>query len=78
MPFAPVSLIYSSGKAFCGSTRFWPKLSINRWDHLDLDELKQTASNDEAGLVRLAALRGKPAALGMLHAAGLGVGSSGR
>ena len=32
MPFAPASGIYSSGKAFCGSTRFWPRLSINRWD----------------------------------------------
>jgi hypothetical protein len=33
MPFARVSGIYSNGKAFCGSMRFWPKLSINRWDH---------------------------------------------
>ena len=44
---------------------------------LDLEELKQAASNDEAGLVRLAAPARKPAALGMLHAAGLGAGTAG-
>ena len=52
--FAPVSRICSSGRASCGSTRFWPKLSISRWDHWIWTTLKQIASNGEAGLVRLA------------------------
>ena len=51
--FAPVSRISSSGTASCASTRFWPKLSISRLGSLDLERLKQAASNGESGLVRL-------------------------
>ena len=44
---------------------------------LDLEKLKEVATSGEAGLVRLAALRGKSTALGMLHAAGFGTGTVG-
>jgi hypothetical protein len=42
---------------------------------LDLEELKQAASNGEAGLVRRTAACGNPTPLGMLHAAELGAGT---
>jgi hypothetical protein len=44
---------------------------------LDLEGLKQAASNGEAGLVRRTAPCGKPTPLGMLRAAGLGAGTVG-
>jgi len=66
--------IYSSGKAFCGNTRSGKALDQSL-GLLDLEELKQAASNGEAGLVRRTAPCGNPTPLGMLHAAGLGAGT---